>query len=91
MAAIGFTTWRGQSSMAGGAVKPIPEAPAGSLEALTTSAGSGWVFLDAAALRKSGNVPSRVLGRFLSADWSAYFDGVVVIRDEVAPTLLPPG
>jgi hypothetical protein len=25
------------------------------------------------------------LGSFTEADWSAYFDGVVVIREEVAP------
>jgi hypothetical protein len=25
------------------------------------------------------------LGSFTAADWSTYFDGVVVIREEVAP------
>ena len=32
-----------------------------------------------------GNVPSRLLGRLVSEDWSEYFDFVLVIREEIAP------
>jgi hypothetical protein len=65
--------------------KPLPEAPPGSLEALAIQGSAPWVFLDASALRRIGHAPSRLLGSFTEADWSAYFDGVVVIREEVAP------
>jgi hypothetical protein len=75
--------------MAGQPRKLLPEAPPGSLEARVTDAGTPWVFLDAPALRRIGQAPSRLLGRFTEADWSACFDGVVVIRDEVAPVFDP--
>ena len=71
--------------MAGMPSKPIPEAPPGSLEALATESDTAWVYLDASALQEMGVVSSRLLGRFTSADWSTYFDGVLVIREEVAP------
>ena len=89
MAVIGFSAFAGQSSMAGMPAKQIVEAPAGSLEALATATDKAWVYLDAAALRALGAVPSRLLGRFASADWSRYFDGVLVIREEVAPVFEP--
>ena len=84
LAVIGFSAFAGQSSRAGGPSKPIPEAPAGSLEAQAT-ADKAFVFLDNGALRAIGGVPSRLFGKFLSAEWGALFDGVVVIREEVAP------
>lgn len=85
---VGFTAYTGQTSRAARPAAPIPEAPPGSLEALATS-GSGWALLDAERLRAMGPVPSRLLGRFATETWSDYFDAVVVIRQEVAPTFDP--
>jgi erythromycin esterase-like protein len=85
LASVGFTAFAGWSSMAGQPRKPLPEAPPGSLEARATEGNAPWVFLNASALRRIGHAPSRLLGSFTEADWSAYFDGVVVIREEVAP------
>jgi erythromycin esterase-like protein len=85
LASIGFTAFSGWSSMAGRPPRPLPEAPIGSLEARATEGSVPWVFLNGSALRAIGRAPSRLLGRFTEADWSACFDGVVVIRDEVAP------
>lgn len=85
LASVGFTAFSGWSSMAGQPSRPLPEAPSGSLEARATEGSAPWVFLDASALRRIGHAPSRLLGSFVDADWSAYFDGVVVIREEVAP------
>jgi hypothetical protein len=34
-------------------------------------------------------VPSRLFGEVMTEDWSKYFDGVVVIRNEVAPVAEP--
>lgn len=89
LAAVGFTAYAGRSSMAGQPSKALPEAPAGSLEAGATEGNVPWAFLDAPALRRIGRAPSRLLGSFTAADWSAYFDGVVVIREEVAPMFDP--
>ena len=86
LAVIGFTAFAGHSSMAGTPSVPLPEAPPGSLEALATGADTAVAFLDRSALRRIGSAPSRLFGRFTSADWSASFDGVVVVREEVAPT-----
>lgn len=89
LAVVGFSAFAGQSSMAGMPSKPIPEAPPGSLEATATESDTAWVYLDASALREMGVVPSRLFGRFTSADWSASFDGVLVIREETAPVFEP--
>jgi erythromycin esterase-like protein len=85
LAAIGFTAYAGWSSMAGQPSTPLEEAPPGSLEARATEGNIPWAFINAPALRSIGDAPSRLLGNFTAADWSTYFDGVVVIRDEVAP------
>jgi erythromycin esterase-like protein len=85
VAAVGFTAYAGRSSMAGQPSKPLPEAPPGSLEVRATEGNIPWAFLNASALRSIGHVPSRLLGSVTTADWSTYFDGVVVIREEVAP------
>lgn len=89
VAVFGFSAYAGQSSMAGRPAKPLPEAPPGSLEARATGADTAWVYLDASALREIDAVPSRLFGRFTSADWSTYFDGVLVIREERAPVFEP--
>jgi erythromycin esterase-like protein len=89
LAAIGFTAYAGWSSMAGQPSKRLPEAPRGSLEAGAITGNVPWAFLNASALRTIGDAPSRLLGGFNTADWSTYFDGVVVIREEVAPVFDP--
>lgn len=86
--AVGFTAYAGYTSMAGRPASPIPDAPRESLEAAATSE-SAWALLDAAKLRAMGRVPSRLFGKFVSETWSDYFDAVVVIRHEVAPTFDP--
>jgi hypothetical protein len=48
-----------------------------------------WAYLDRAALRSLGSAPSRLFGKVITNDWSTAFDGVLVIRDEAAPTLEP--
>lgn len=77
--------------MAGMPSKPLPIAPPGSLEARATAADTAWVYLGPAALRDLGEVPSRLLGRFTSADWSTMFDGVLVVQTEAAPVFEPRG
>jgi erythromycin esterase-like protein len=86
--AVGFTAYAGDTSRAGRPASPIAVAPPESLEATATSA-SAWALLDSAKLRAIGRVPSRLLGTFVSETWSDYFDAVVVIRQEVAPTFDP--
>ncbi len=86
LAVVGFTAFAGESSMAGGPIRPISEAPPDSLEAKATAADKPWSYLDRAALGELGRRTSRLFGRWTEADWSAAFDGVVVIRQETAPT-----
>lgn len=86
VAVIGFSAFAGQSSRAGTPIEPLPQAPPGSLEALATGADTALAFLDRPALRRIGSAPSRLFGSFTSANWSTRFDGVVVVREEVAPT-----
>lgn len=94
LAAIGFTALRGERSRAGGAIQPLAPLPPHSLEARALAAGTagdvaGWAYLDKAALRSLGPVPSRLFGAVTTTDWSAAFDGVLVIRDEAPPTFEP--
>lgn len=88
VAAVGFTAYAGHTSRAGRPASPISDAPPESLEARATS-GSGWALLDSGELRASGRVSSRLLGKFVTDTWSDYFDAVVVIRQEAAPTFDP--
>ena len=85
---VGFTAYAGYTSRAGRPASPISDAPPESLEATATSE-SAWALLDAEKLRAIGRVSSRLLGKFVSETWSDYFDAVVVIRQEVAPTFDP--
>lgn len=82
---IGFTALAGESSMAGRPATALPELPATSLEARAIIGDAAWIFLDRERLQQFGRVPSRLLGRTVTANWNEYFDGVVVIREEVAP------
>jgi erythromycin esterase-like protein len=85
---VGFTAYAGYTSRAGRPASPISDAPPESLEATSTSE-SAWALLDSEKLRVIGRVSSRLLGKFVSETWSDYFDAVVVIRQEVAPTFDP--
>jgi erythromycin esterase-like protein len=85
---VGFTAYAGYTSRAGRPASPISDAPPESLEATATSE-SAWALLDSEKLRAIGRVSSRLFGTFVSDTWSDYFDTVVVIRQEVAPTFDP--
>jgi erythromycin esterase-like protein len=87
-AAIGFTAFGGFTSRAGRPASPLVDAPPGSLEAEATRE-SALALLDFSKLQAVGRVPSRLLGKFVSETWSDYFDAVVVIRQEAAPTFDP--
>jgi erythromycin esterase-like protein len=87
--AIGITALAGESSMAARPVRQLPALPANALEAQVATGDAEWTYLDRPRLQQIGTVPSRLLGTIVSADWSEYFDGVVVIRDETAPTFKP--
>ena len=94
LAVIGFTALRGQWSRAGQPSQPLAPLPPNALEARALAGGSagdtaGWGYLDRATLRSLGSVPSRLFGKITTSDWSAAFDGVLVIRDEAAPTFEP--
>jgi len=94
LAVIGFTALRGQWSRAGRPSQPLAPLPLHALEARALAAGAagdaaGWAYLDWAALRSLGSVPSRLFGKITTTDWSTAFDGVLVIRDETAPTFEP--
>lgn len=89
LAVIGFTALRGQWSRAGQPSQPLAPLPPHALEARALGDAAGWVYLDRAALRSLGAVPSRLFGEVKTVDWSNAFDGVLVIRDEAAPTFEP--
>ena len=94
LAVIGFTALRGQWSRAGQPSQPLAPLPPHALEARALAGGAagdaaGWAYLDRATLRSLGSVPSRLFGKVTTTDWSTAFDGVLVIRDEAAPTFEP--
>ena len=94
LAAIGFTALQGQWARAGRPSQPLTTLPPNALEALAFAGRvsgdtAGWAYLDRGTLRTLGSVPSRLFGNITTADWSTAFDGVVVIRDEGAPTFEP--
>jgi erythromycin esterase-like protein len=94
LAVIGFTALGGQWSRAGHPSQPLVPLPPNALEARALTAGAAgdaaaWAYLDRAALRSLGSLPSRLFGKVTTSDWSTAFDGVLVIRDEVAPTFEP--
>lgn len=94
LAVIGFTALQGHWARSGQPSQPLAPLPPNSLEARTLGPGAasdapGWAYLDRAALRSLGPVPSRLFGRVTTTDWSTVFDGVLVIRDEIAPTFEP--
>lgn len=94
LAVIGFTALRGEWARAGGAIQKLEPLPTDALEARALAAMAArdtaeWSYLDRAALRSLGAVPSRLFGKLTTADWSSAFDGVLVVRAEGAPTFEP--
>ncbi|HSQ30790.1 MAG TPA: erythromycin esterase family protein [Gemmatimonadaceae bacterium] len=94
LAVIGFTALRGQWSRAGHPSQPLAPLPPHALEARALAARAAvdtaaWTYLDRAVLRSLDTVPSRLFGKVVTTDWSTAFDGVLVIRDESAPTFEP--
>jgi erythromycin esterase-like protein len=94
LAVIGFTALQGQWSRAGRPSEPLAPLPPNALEARALAGAAagdsaGWAYLDRATLRSFGSVPSRLFGKVTTTDWSTAFDGVLVIRDEGAPTFEP--
>ena len=94
LAAIGFTALQGQWSRAGRPSQPLAPLEPNALEARALTGGpaadsAGWAYLDRATLRSFGSVPSRLFGKITTTNWSTAFDGVLVIRDEAAPTFEP--
>ena len=90
----GVRALQGQWSRAGQASQPLAPLPSDALEARALAAGAAgdaarWAYLDREALRSLGSVPSRLFGKVTTSDWSTAFDGVVVLRDEAAPTFEP--
>jgi erythromycin esterase-like protein len=88
MAVIGFTAYQGESSMAGMTIKAITAAPENSLEAKVTSDATDWVYLSAKDLSELGKISARLYGKFMTVNWHESFDGVVVFRQEQAPTFI---
>lgn len=84
--AVGFSACGGQSRMAGGPGKTLPHAPSESLEYQAAHCEGEAAWLDHARLQAMGQTSSRLFGQFKTADWSQYFDGIIVISDETAPT-----
>jgi len=82
---VGFTASAGYTSRAGRPASPLADAPPESLEA-TATRDSAWALVTSERLRTMGAVSSRLFGKFITATWSDYFDEVVVIRQEIAPT-----
>ena len=75
--------------MAGRPARKLADLPETSLEARSTTSDVAWKLLDRAALARLGHVPSRLLGKIISANWQDYFDAVIVIRHEVPPLIKP--
>jgi len=82
---VGFTALAGQSSMAGRPATELVALTSSSLEGQKAPQDTTWALLTSQELRDLGNVPSRLLGKIVSEDWSAYFDFVLVTRNEIAP------
>jgi erythromycin esterase-like protein len=90
LAVIGFTALDGWWARAGQPSQLLAALPPDALEARALGNGpERWVYLDGAALRSLGSVPSRLFGKITASDWSAAFDGVLVIRSEAPPTFEP--
>ncbi len=85
---LGFSAYSGEYSFTHQPVKRLRDAPASSLEAqVFAHSNSDTVYLSAEQLRQFGSSPARVLGTdFYSGLWDQIIDGLIVFRQERAPT-----
>ncbi len=83
---IGFTAYSGQSSMAGNKPQIFAPAPPDSLEASILNTKGGAIYLNNKALIDYQMKSSRIHGRFSQENWHELYDGVVIFREELAPT-----
>lgn len=90
--ALAFSAYAGTYAMGRQAARPLPTAPANSLESRAFEHGEvGPLYLDPRQLPALGSIPSRVFGvDFKTANWGDVLDGLVVIRDERPPHPSPP-
>jgi erythromycin esterase-like protein len=84
---LGFSAYSGTYAMARQPVRPLPAAPANSLEARAFDNGdSDSRYFNLSRIRKLGSIPARPLGvDFTTANWSDVLDGVVIFREERPP------
>lgn len=85
MASIGFTALSGERAWLRTPPAPLPALPNNALEARALPSGADARYLDAKALRAHDDAPSRLFGTARAEQWSRFFDGVVVVREERAP------
>ncbi|WP_154224319.1 erythromycin esterase family protein [Marinicella rhabdoformis] len=87
LSAIGFSAYSGESSMAGMPTKTIAPAATGTLEASAIKSENDIVYLNQVNLKELAVISSRLFGTFKNANWSEMFDGVVVVKQEKAPSV----
>lgn len=85
--ALAFSAYSGSYGMARQPARPLPAAPANSLEGRFFAQGEVETrYLDTRELRALGPASGRLLGvDFKVANWSDVFDGVVIVREEHPP------
>ncbi|HET6587343.1 MAG TPA: erythromycin esterase family protein [Oleiagrimonas sp.] len=94
-AAIGFSALTGSYGHVGGHGMPrsLSAVASDSLEACAFASGAPGAlhFLDQAQLKAMGKVPARALayGKSHTLDWSKLFDGIIVLRKEIAAVAKP--
>lgn len=85
---LGFSAFSGTYAMARQPERPLPAAPANSLEGQAfANADSDTRYLDPNQIRGRRSVPARPLGpSFKIANWADVLDGLVVFREERPPS-----
>jgi erythromycin esterase-like protein len=85
--ALGFSALSGSYAMVRQPVRPLPAAPANSLEGRAFESGdSATRYFDSSQIRKLGSIPARPLGPdFTTAKWDDVLDGLVIFREERPP------
>jgi erythromycin esterase-like protein len=85
--ALGFSALSGSYAMVRQPMRPLPAAPANSLEGRAFESGdSATRYFDSSQIRKLGSIPARPLGPdFTTAKWDDVLDGLVIFREERPP------
>ena len=86
LAVIGFTAYTGMSSRAGNKPQVIETAPDDSLEALIVNTKDDMMYLNNTTLKEKKLMKSRLHGSFTQENWHQLYDGVILFRNERAPT-----